>query len=73
MLGIKQLQIVDFLADARKDDGNFELAAKREHKTALCSTVQLGQHNAVQLDRLVEDLRLTHRVLPRRRVKNKVL
>ena len=58
LLGVEQFEIVHLLAHADEHDGDLQFPAQREHKPALGGAVQLGEHDAVQFDRLVKDLRL---------------
>ena len=72
LLGVEQFEVVDFFAHADEYDGDFELAAQREHESPLRSSVQFGENDAVKVDRLVKDLCLIDGVLPRCGVEDEI-
>ena len=72
ILGVKGDQVVEFLAHADIEDRELEFHGDGDDHSALGGAVQLGEHDAVEVDRLGEYLRLRHTVLSRRRVEDEI-
>lgn len=65
---VKRRQVVRAFTQADELDGNAELLLDSDHDAALCSAVELGQHNTGDVHDIAEDLRLNHTVLAGGRV-----
>src|SRR3954453_829033 len=60
---VERAQVLERLADADQLDRDAELGRDRHGDPALRGAVELGQHDAVDLDGLGEQLRLAQTVL----------
>ncbi len=54
--GVERLEVVETLAGRREDDRATRDARDRERGTAACVAVELGQHDAREVDALLERL-----------------
>src|SRR6478609_7452477 len=69
-LGVEGREVVGPLAQAHELDRHPELALHRHDDATLRGAVELGEHDAGDVHRLGEDLRLLEAVLARRRVED---
>src|SRR5215218_8891113 len=68
LVGVERAQVLELLADADQLDRDAQLACDRERDAALRGAVELRQHDAGDVDRLGEQLRLAQAVLTSGRV-----
>ena len=68
--GVERTEVADLLAEPDESHGHLELVADPEHDAAFRRTVELGEHDARDLHRGLERLRLLDRVLSGRRVEH---